>query len=401
MYKTIRKREIKQAIVLVEDHINSPALEDIFYELELSKEIMVRPSHKFVPPEGMGRMGKMGNKGNARNPLESITKAQEFVLANGQQISLTFYAFVTPVEATVSTLKMQLIMISLIMILLAVLLAIIIANHISKPIEQINESTKRLAKGDYQTSFKGSGFLEIEELSNTLNIAATELSKVEEFRRELMANVSHDLRTPLALIYSYAEMMHDFPDEITPDQTQVIMDESKHLSSLVNDILDISNLERGTSKPMMASFNLTQSLAKTIDRISELVKNKGYRLEFEYDEDLYVCADELKIMQAFYNLLLNAITHSGDTKLVRVRQILKGDLVQVEVIDYGPGIKESDLPYIWERYYKVNQNHNRGIMGTGLGLSIVKNIIEIHGGQYGVKSEAGSGSVFWFSLNIK
>lgn len=393
MYKFIRKGEIEKAIILVEKNINSSTLEDILYDLELTKEITVRSTQGFAPP------AHHMQKGYGRRQAEAITKVQEFVLEDGSKISLTFYAFVTPVGATVSTLQMQLFIITGIMILLATLLAIIISKHIAKPIEEINESTKQLAMGNYETKFNGRGFLEIEELSDTLNITASELSKVERFRRELMANISHDLRTPLALIYSYAEMMHDFPNEIKPEQSQVIMDETKRLSSLVNDILHISNFETGTAKLKKMKFNLTESLGKTIERMRELVKNEGYGIQFEYDEIVYLLADEVKITQAFYNLLLNSITHSGDKKNIIVRQIVKDDIVRIEVVDNGEGIKQGELPYIWERYYKVDKTHNRPIMGTGLGLSIVKRIIEMHHGKYGVESEIGKGSIFWFSLN--
>jgi len=287
------------------------------------------------------------------------------------------------------------------MVLLATMLAIIISKHKSKPIEKINQSAKALATGNYETKFRGNGYLEIKELSDTLNTAATELSKVDRLRCELIANVPHDLRTPLALIYSYAEMMHDFPDEVTPEQSQIIMDETKRLTSLVNDMLDISLLEAGVSKLNKTNYNLTESLRKTINRMNELVKNEGYKLDFVYSEDVHVFADEVKITQVFYNLLLNAITHSNDDKTVIVRQIIKEDTVKIEVIDHGEGIRQSDLPYIWERYYKVDKSHKRPIMGAGLGLSIVKKVIEMHNGKYGVESEEGKGSVFWFQLQLK
>jgi signal transduction histidine kinase len=117
-----------------------------------------------------------------------------------------------------------------------------------------------LAKGNYEAEFKGKGYLEIKELSDTLNTAATELSKVERLRRELIANISQDLRTPLAFIYSYAEMMHDFPEEVTPEQSQIIMEETKRLTSLVNDMLDISLLEAGVSKLNKTNYNLTNNI---------------------------------------------------------------------------------------------------------------------------------------------
>ena len=149
------------------------------------------------------------------------------------------------------------------------------------------------------------------ELSDTLNTAAHELSKVDNLRRELMANVSHDLRTPLSLIYSYAEMMHDFPDEITPGQTQVIMDETKRLNLLVNDILDLSKLEGCIHRINRYEFNLTAAIRETTQRMAELLKHEDYDISFEYDRELIVYADEVKIIQAFYNLLTNAINYCG------------------------------------------------------------------------------------------
>ncbi len=393
MYKFTRKIEIDKVIDLVEKEINNPNLKDILYEIELTKEIIAKPTQDFSPP-----VRPVPNRDNPRMP-ETITKAQDFILEDGSIISLTFYAMVTPVDATVSTLQIQLFIITGIMVVLATILAMIISRHISKPIEKINQSAKTLAMGNYETEFHGSGFLEIKELSDTLNTAATELSQVERLRRELMANISHDLRTPLALIYSYAEMMHDFPEEVTAEQSQIIMDETERLTSLVNDVLDISNIERGIEKLSKRKYNLTKSLEKTINRISELVKKEGYLLEFLHDgDDVYLFADEIKITQAFYNLLLNAITHCSQEKNIIVKQSIDGNVVKIEVIDHGEGISDNDLPYIWERYYKVDKKHKRSIMGTGLGLSIVKKIIEMHNGEYGVESKIGEGSVFWFKL---
>jgi len=396
MYKSIRENEMENAITLVGEEINQTNLDELIYDIELDKDILVRPSEEFTPPTTFNPA-----PGGFKPPQsETLTKVQEYKLDDGSTVSLTFYAFITPVDATISTLQMQLFVITGIMVVLATILAIIISKRIAKPIEQINARTKMLTVGNYESDFQGHGFLEIKELSDTLNVAATELSKVEGFRKELMANVSHDLRTPLALIYSYAEMMHDFPDEVTPQETEVIMDETKRLTSLVNDVLDISTLERGESELKKVKFNLTESIESTIVRMRELVKKEGYHLQFDYDENVKIYADESKIIQAFYNLLLNAIAHSGHDQVVRIRQIIIRDTVRIEVIDYGKGIEESDLPYIWDRYYKTTQSHMRNIMGTGLGLSIVKKIMNMHSGKYGVTSEMGKGSIFWFSLKI-
>ena len=395
MYKLIRKGELGQAVTLVEKNIDSPQLQSILDDLVRDKEIVVMPAQEFnMPlrpePDGRGRRGP-----------ESITQTETFKLRDGRSVSFTFYALVSPVDATVSTLRLQLYIITGIMILLSIIIALVIARRVSKPIEEINNSAKLLASGNYDTQFNGKDFLEIKELSDTLNTAAAELSKVESLRRELMANVSHDLRTPLALIFSYAEMMHDFPNEITKEQTQMIMDETRRLTSLVNDVLDVSQLETGTIELTKSVFNLTESIKSTIDRAAELVKKDGYLLYFEHDDDVFVSADESKIIQVFYNLLTNAIQYSGNDKSVTIRQSVSDGTVKIEVIDNGEGIVQDELPFIWDRYYKSGKVHKRAITGSGLGLSIVKKIMGLHGGGYGVISEIGKGSTFWFKIDIK
>ncbi len=398
MYKEIRKTEIKKAMAAVEQNINNPSLQAIIWELESTKEIIVTPS---VPANDIRQTQRPERDNRGKVRMETITKNKAFILANGQTVDFTFHAIITPVEATVATLRVQLYFITVFMVMLSVGLALIIARRVSKPIVEINKSAKKLALGDYNTQFDGRGFLEIKELSDTLNTAAVELSKVEGFRRELLANISHDLRTPLALIYSYAEVMHDFPSEITAEQTQIIMDETKRLTSLVNDVLDLSKLESGSMELKKSRYNFTKSIEIMIDRMSELIKKEGYIISFEFDGEVDIVADEVKITQAFYNLLINAINYSGKDKKITVRQTTANGSVKIEVIDNGEGIAPENLQYIWDRYYKIDKKHKRAVTGTGLGLSIVKKFIDLHGGSYGVESILGEGSNFWFCLKIE
>ena len=320
--------------------------------------------------------------------------------SSGEDLIVFVNSVITPVNATVTTLRYQLYYVTAIMIILAIGLAIIIAKRVSKPIEEINKGAKELASGKYDTNFNGKGFLEIVELSKTLNTAAAELNKVESLRRELMANISHDLRTPLSLIYGYAEVMHDFPQEITPEQTQTIMDETQRLTMLVNDVFDISKLEAGIQQLNSTKFNLTNVIREITNRISELVKKDGYDITFNYNKDAEVTADEVKITQVIYNLIVNAINYTGEDKKITINQVISNEEVRIEVSDSGEGIEESYLPYIWDRYFKIDKTHKRAVTGTGLGLSIVKKVIELHNGKYGVESKCGKGSTFWFSLKI-
>ncbi len=308
---------------------------------------------------------------------------------------------ITPVNATVNTLRIQLIWVTGITLLLALLMGLFISRKVSNPIIKINSSAKELAKGNYETTFHGRGYLEITELNDTLNYAAKELSKVEGLRRELIANISHDLRTPLTMITGYGEVMRDLPGENTPENVQIIIDEAKRLTTLVNDILDISQLQSGTRKINVETFNITESIRKILQRYNKLIEQEGYRIEFKSDKDIWVNADPVKISQVIYNLINNAITYTGADRTVTIIQSCTTDGVKVEITDTGEGISEEMLPLIWDRYYKIDKAHKRAAIGTGLGLSIVKSILDMHGAEYGVESKLGKGSTFWFRLALE
>ena len=319
---------------------------------------------------------------------------------DGTQYVVLVNTNITPVDATVQTIRWQLFSITLILLLTALLLALLISKFISAPIMKLNDATKELAKGRYDIPFTGSGYREISELSQSLNTAATELSKVDKLKDELIANISHDLRTPLTLITGYSEMMRDLPLENTPENLQVVVEESKRLTSLVNDMMDISKLKSGAQVLNIARFNLTKSIQDIAERFTRLTEKDGYAIRFEGEGEVFVAADEMRISQVVYNLVNNAISYTGADKQVCVRQKINGGTVRIEVRDTGEGIEQEKLADIWERYYKLDKNHKRAVTGTGLGLSIVKTIFDMHNMRYGIISELGRGSVFWFELAV-
>lgn len=195
-------------------------------------------------------------------------------------------------------------------------------------------------------------------------------------------------------------MMRDIPGENTPENLQVIIDETSRLTSLVSDILDLSKIQSGTQTLNLQNFNLTQSIRNILKRYSKLTEQDGYTINFISTADSYVNADEIKVSQVIYNLINNAINYTGDDKTVTVKQILKQGIVRIEISDSGPGIPPEMIPYIWDRYYKVDKTHKRSVVGTGIGLSIVKSIMDLHKTDYGVISDSGKGSTFWFELHM-
>lgn len=322
------------------------------------------------------------------------------VNAEGEDLYLLVSALITPVDATVHTLRIQFVYISIIFLLMAIIIALIISQLVSRPIVKINQSAKELAGGKFDTEFEGDGYREVQELSQTLNYAAAELGKSGELQKDLIANVSHDLRTPLTMITAYSEVMRDIPGENTPENVQVIIDEATRLTTLVNDMLDLSKLQSGVSEVKKEPFDVTQNIMAVLKRFSKLTEQDGYSIRFEYRDNVIVCADEYKIYQVIYNLIINAINYAGEDKEVIVRQIVHGNVVRLEIEDHGSGIAKAELENIWDRYYKIDKNHKRAIQGTGLGLSIVQNILKLHEAKYGVHSTLGKGSVFWFELKV-
>lgn len=369
---------------------------------QIQEDIQKKPMPQNIPPDKQNEKGRpieehLQNFG--RGGQESMVSAQMIEIEDESYLMLVAIQL-TPVDATVQTLQVQLIYISIIIIMLALILAFIISRSVSSSIINVNQSAHELAKGNFDVSFEGRDYKEIAELSDTLNYATKELAKSENYQRELIANVSHDLRTPLTMIIAYSEVMRDLPGENSPENIQVVIEEAQRLTNLVNDMLDISKLQSGVLEVEKKRYNLTESINRVLERYSKLKEQERYQIQFIADCSVYVCADEYKIFQVLYNLINNAINYTGEDKKVTVEQIVKKDKVRIEVRDTGAGIPDEELENVWERYYKIDKVHKRAVKGTGLGLSICKNILKLHNAEYGVESKEMQGSIFWFELDI-
>ena len=344
---------------------------------------------------------------NAKVHMASISENESLVYTyiierpDGRQTFLIITSSITPLNTTIDVIKTQMILVSVVFVLLALAFSFYASMRIAKPIAKTNEAAKELARKNYGVAFNASGYREVEELNSTLNYAKTELAATEKLQQELIANISHDLRTPLTMITGYGEVMRDLPGENTPENIQIIIDEATRLSTLVNDLLDLSKLQSGALQAQKREFNLTDSVRAILERYSKLVEQEGFNISFDSKEEVFINADELRISQVIYNLVNNAVNHAGGDKTVIITQLIKDRRVRIEVTDHGEGIPADKLPYIWERYYKVDKEHKRGVIGSGLGLSIVKSILDAHKAHYGVRSAVGKGSTFWFEIDFE
>ena len=305
-----------------------------------------------------------------------------------------------PIEGTVSVLRSQLLVLTLVLLFLSALLAYLLSRRIAGPLSKLNVAARRLPRGTYPEDYREDGYREVRELSETLADAAIELGKVETLQRELIANVSHDLRTPLTMIVGYAEVMRDIKGENTPENMQVIIDEAKRLSTMVGDLVALSRYGKEGVPFTPERFSLSDLGREVIAEYAPLLVREGFALDVRIEEGCCVTGDKSRLGQALRNLLDNAVNYSGDRREIALTIVRREPYVRVEVADRGEGIPPEERERIWERYYRAGGNHARSVVGSGLGLSIVRECFRLHGARYGVDSTVGEGSTFWFELPI-
>ena len=313
---------------------------------------------------------------------------------------MLFNTVLQPVGTTVKMLKILLVLIAVLLLVVGCGIALFVSNQLTVPIIRITESAKRMAHGKYDTEFQGGGYKEADELAQTLTYAEHEISKVDTMQRDLIANVSHDLRTPLTMLKAYAEMIRDLSGDNPIKRNahlKVIIEETDRLTMLVNDILDLSKLENGSQSLELSEIDVREWLTEICSRYKGISEQMGYYLTFTPDETKKITCDSRKMERVVCNLIHNAINYTGEDKQIFVRQVNTETSVRIEVRDTGAGIEEDKIKKIFDKYYR-SENHKREVVGTGLGLSIVKAILKMHNYGYGVKSKLGEGSVFWFEM---
>ena len=274
-----------------------------------------------------------------------------------------------------------------------------VAGWLTKPMTEMTEKAHRLAEGHFDMDFHGVDYgKEMVELADALNFARDELSKTDRMQKELIANVSHDFKTPLTMIKAYASMIIEISGDIPEKRNkhaQIIIDETDRLTSLVSDVLDLSKISSGIQPLQLKIVDVSACVCDALRRFEYLKETQGYIFETEIEKGLFATVDEIQLGQALYNLIGNAVNYTGDDKRVIVRLKREEEGFKFSVTDTGAGIKSEDLGDIWERFYRTKESHKRPVQGTGLGLSIVKAILEKHELQFGVTSEVGKGSTFY------
>ena len=273
-------------------------------------------------------------------------------------------------------------------------------NWFTHPISELSGAARQVAQGNYNVQVDSKRNDELGDLAQDFNHMAQEVQHASQMQRDLLANVSHDLRTPLTLIKGYAETVRDITGDDKAhrnEQMNIIVDEADRLTALVSSVMELSKVTSGAIQCERVHFDMGQLCDEVSERYDAVCAQNGWELKLELpEEELPVYADPDMMQRALHNLLGNAMHHIGEDGLFFLRAFKCPEGVRVEVEDHGPGISAEDLPYIFDRYYRSRSD--AGKQGTGLGLSITKAIFQQHGFRFGVQSTVGKGTTFWFIM---
>jgi len=427
-YQEMKIEETNRIANIITSQYNDDGVVDIIRNLSYSNDMYIhlettdgtiifspaseggrRPSYGYINEMGAmkehliasGKISISTMIPEGRTDMNTLAYAGFIRAKDGSTAILYIFSPLYPVDSTITILKQQLIYITIIALAAAFALSAYLSTMISKPIKKITNQAAKLAKGDYGVTFDGGIYTEITNLADTLTQASVDLGKSDQLQKDLIANVSHDIRTPLTMVKSYAEMIRDISGNNAAKRNQhlqVIIDEADRLNLLVGDMLTLSKMQSGVDAISKTEFNMAEVIDSVVQPYADIMKTEGYRIITDCDDSLWVNADLPRIKQVVSNLLSNAIKYCGEDKTVLINLKAVNGRVRCEVIDHGMGVGPDEIAQIWERYQKGSTNHVRLTSGTGLGLSIVKEILTLHHAEFGVESTPGKGSNFWFEL---
>jgi signal transduction histidine kinase len=284
---------------------------------------------------------------------------------------------------------------------IALVIARWVARGMTQPLRDMAQAARRMETGNYAQRVQTASIDEVGQLAQAFNRMSSELDQLERLRRELVANVSHELKTPISALRAHLENLLDGVERPDPETLQVMLAQSERLGRLVDQLLDLSRLESGDVPLQREQVSLAPLVAQVLSEIEVARPDRGVALERRLAGDLPpVFADRERIHQVLFNLLDNAVRFTPHGGRVTVSAERHNGAVDVHVADTGPGIAAEHLPRLFERFYRVDPARSQKDGGTGIGLAIARSVVEAHGGRIWAESIPGAGSVFTFELPV-
>lgn len=422
-YKNNKIAYLKDTAALIDEGIQNDDILSVLEDISFSNEVCVR-----VITDAVGfttyqeasscALGKLSSKqlnkiatttfdnggealfDNNSSYLKNVYIYSKLSKVNDENVLIMLSTSIVPLQSTIDTMYDQFNIIIIVVVVATILLALCLSSLIVNPIKKIEMEATNLPSGKYDHKLIKTDAREIENLNNTLARANEEIIKADVARKELIGNVSHDLRTPLTMIVGYGEMIRDFPEENNAENINVIINEAKRLSTLVDDLLDLSKVESGKIEFHNKDIKISDLLGSVYDQFEPYCKANNIELVLNIeDSDVVVSVDENRLKQVLHNFMSNALNYNDakDTKIIIGEEKVDG-AYRIYVYDNGSGVKEEDKDKIWNRYYKVDKEHKRSHIGSGIGLSLCKDILDKMGYKYGVDSVYKEYSKFYFDI---
>lgn len=423
-YKLEKIETISDIGNLIADNLGESNLLDQLEQMQLSNEVCVRVISGNSDVSGNAcALNRLDRTQIASIYMETLASGGEKLFSNyrftvglakpqdlfifakttsfvNEDVLIIVSSLVSPIGTTVETLKSQYPFVAAIVIVMILLMALTISRMIIRPIKKIEEEAAALPFGNYNGEEVKSSIAEVSSLNDTLVIANEQINKAAQAKKELIANVSHDLRTPLTMISGYGEMIRDFPEEHTKENIEVIINEANRLSKLVDDLLDLGKLEGQRGQMQLQQINIDDLITAVYRQYEELCEHNHIEFHTQIEASGCFIGDYGRLQQVLYNFIANAINYNdkSERKIIIGSRLLDSKRIRIYVYDNGLGIKEEDKDLIFERYYKVDKEHKRADLGSGIGLAICKEILLAHNFEFGVDSEFGNYSVFYFDV---
>lgn len=339
---------------------------------------------------------------NERAGFSTLVASVPLTLEGEDAHVIRFHEDMSGFHATMATLFTEVVLVGVLTALVAAVVVYRTTADILRPFLEINDIVQKYSKGDYNIRIPISDIEEASQLGVSFNNMAEQLKDLEITRRSFVANVSHELRSPLTSMRGFLEAMQDgtIGAEDYPKYIEIVLSETRRMTNMVNDLLDLARIESGKTAVNPEIFDINELIRRVLLTFEARIYEKGIDVEIKFShENLYVEADSAQISQVLRNIIDNAIKYTPDHTQLRIATYNMRGKVNVSIQDSGPGIPEEDIPHVFDRFYKVEKAHTRtGESGTGLGLSIVKRIIDQHGQDIKLVSGKGKGSNFVFTL---
>ncbi|MDL2295267.1 HAMP domain-containing histidine kinase [Lachnospiraceae bacterium OttesenSCG-928-E19] len=374
-------------------------------------------------------------------PQEEMEKTEDYTLTKsiepankieylemlGQFDDGSWFIMRSPIESIRESAKISnkfLLYVGMIITLLSVVLVWYFAKRFTQPILELTAVSKRMTELEFDVKYKSGGKNEIgvlgenfNKMSEKLETTISELKnanlelqrdiekkeKTERIRSEFMGNVSHELKTPIALIQGYAEGLKEGINEDLESREfycDVIIDEATKMNQLVKNLMSLNQVEAGGDETLLERFDIVQLISGVLQSSEILIQQKEVSIHFSKEHSVYVWGDQFKVEQVVRNYIQNALNHLDGDRVIDIKEVEVGEKVRISVFNTGHAIPEEDVERIWDKFYKVDKAHTREYGGNGIGLSIVKAIMESMKQEYGVKNY-DNGVEFWFELDIK